>query len=88
MGEGAGISVNYRVRLNKSDFRVINETQELSGEEQCRFRQWRACVDQIFSSSQLCEKTCEKGFVDLEKTYDRVRQLGKCIEQRVTYFRQ
>ena len=62
--------------------RVMEETEEAIGEEQCSFRKGRGCVDQIFTLRQLCEKVCGKGkllylgFMDLEKAYDRVDRKG------------
>ena len=39
------------------------------------FREWRGCVDQIFTLKQIGEKAREKKqyvvFIDLEKAYDK-----------------
>ena len=36
--------------------RVIAGTECAIGEEQCRFRQGRGCMDQVFAVRQMCEK--------------------------------
>ena len=60
--------------------RVRKVTEGLIDDEQGGFRQERGCVDQIFTAKQIGEKAREKkckmylGFMDLEKTYDRVNR--------------
>ena len=39
--------------------RVVSETQDLIGEEQCSFRQGKGCVDQRFTLFQLSGKMCQ-----------------------------
>ena len=56
--------------------RVRARTEYAIGEEQCRFRQGRGCMDQVFAIRQVCEKYLMKGkdvfgaFMDLEKAYE------------------
>ena len=63
-----------RVLIN----RVRKRTEPAIGEEQCLFRMWRGCIDQIFVVRQLCEKFPAKrwevyfAFMDLEKAYNRM----------------
>ena len=58
--------------------RIRNGTDGIFGEEQCRFRRGRECVDQIFTARDVSEKYTSKGkdvywaFMDLEKAYDRI----------------
>ena len=53
-------------------------TRGLIDYEQGSFREGRGCVHQILTLKQIGEKAREKkrrvylGFIDLEKTYDRV----------------
>ena len=55
-------------------------TEGLIVEEQGGFRAGRGCVEQIFTLNQVDEKAREKkcrvyvGFMDLEKSYDRVNR--------------
>ena len=52
------------------------------GEEQCRFRQGRGCIYQVFIVSQVCIKYLANGkdalraFMDLEKAYDSIGRHG------------
>ena len=41
--------------------RVRAGTECAIGKEQCRFRQGRGCVDQVFAIRQVCEKYLENG---------------------------
>ena len=58
--------------------KVCSLTERLIGEDQCRFRSGRGCVDQMFVMKQMSEKFVEKNkslyvaYMDLEKVYDRV----------------
>ena len=58
--------------------RVRRVTGGLIDDEQGGFRAGRGCVDQIFTLKQIIEKVREKkcrvyvGFIDMEKTYDRI----------------
>ena len=62
--------------------RVHRVTWGLIDDEQVGFREGRGCVDQIFTLKHIREKAREKkrreyvGFIDLEKTYDRVNTEG------------
>ena len=62
--------------------RVGAGTECLIGEEQCRFRQGRGCMDQVFAARQVCEKYLANGkdafwsFMDLEKAYDTIDRHG------------
>ena len=53
--------------------RVWAGTECAIGEEQCRFRQGRGCMDQVFAVRHVCEKYLANGkdvfwaFMDLEK---------------------
>ena len=55
-------------------------TGGLIDDEQGGFTEGRGCVDQIFTLNQIGEKAREKkgrlyvGFIDFEKTYDRVNR--------------
>ena len=55
-------------------------TGGLIDDEQRGFRAGKGCVDQIFTLQQIDEKAREKkrrvymGFIDLEKTYNRVNR--------------
>ena len=55
-------------------------TRGLIDDEQGAVRAGRGCVDQIFTLKQIGKKSREKkcrvcvGFIDLEKTYDRVNR--------------
>ena len=57
--------------------RVRAGTECALGEEQCGFRQGKACMDQVFAVRQVCEKYLANGkdvfwaFINLEKAYDR-----------------
>ena len=59
---------------------VRRVTGKLIDNEQGAFRTERAFVDQIFTLKQIVEKAREKkrkvymGFIDLEKSYDRVNR--------------
>ena len=50
--------------------------------EQCRFRQGRGCMDQVFAVRHVCEKYLANGkdvfwaFMDLEKAYDTIDRPG------------
>ena len=56
------------------------------GEKQCRFRQGRGCMDQVFVVRQVCEKYITNGkyvfwaLMDLEKAYDTLIGMvcGRC----------
>ena len=37
------------------NYKIITRTDGVLGEEQCGFRSWRGCVDQLFAVRQLCE---------------------------------
>ena len=60
--------------------RFRNLTEGLIDDVQGRVRAGSGCVDQIFILKQIGEKAREKkcrvyvGFMDLEKTYDRVNR--------------
>ena len=60
--------------------RVHRVTEGLTDDEQGGFRGGKGCIDQIFTLRQIGEKAWEKkcrvyvGFMDLEKTYDRVNR--------------
>ena len=57
-------------------------TEGLIEDEQGVFRAERGCVDQIFTLKQIWEKSrVYVGFMDLEKTYDRVNKeaLGQVL---------
>ena len=57
-------------------------TEGLIEDEQGVFRAERGCVDQIFTLKQIWEKSrVYVGFMDLEKTYDRVNReaLGQVL---------
>ena len=60
--------------------RVCIVTGSLIDDEQGGFRVVKGCVDQIFTLKQIVEKAQEKkcrvyvGFIDLEKTYDRINR--------------
>lgn len=57
--------------------RVRLEREKMIGEEQCRFRISRECMDQVFAVRQVCEKYQGKGkeghwaFMDTAKVYDK-----------------
>ena len=59
---------------------LLSQTGGLIVDEQRSFREWRGCVNQIFTLKQICEKAREKKcrvyvpFVDLEKAYDRINR--------------
>ena len=59
---------------------VCKVTEDLIDDVQGRFRAGMGCVDQIFTLKQIGDKAREKkcrvnvGFMDLEKTYDRVNR--------------
>ena len=52
----------------------------MTEDEQGGFRTGRGCIDQIFTLKQICEKVREKqrrvyvGFIDLEKSYNRINR--------------
>ena len=62
--------------------RVRARTECAIGEEKCRFRQGRGCMDQVFYVRQVCDKYLAKGkdvfwaFVDLENAYDTIDKQG------------
>ena len=64
--------------------RVRGRTECAIGEQQCGFRQGRACMDQVFIVKQECEKYLANGkdvflvFIDFEKAYDMVDRHGMC----------
>ena len=68
------VSLYGRILIEK----VRSLTERLIGEEQCRFRSGRGCVDQVFLMKQMSEKFVDKNkslyvaYIDLEKAYDRV----------------
>ena len=53
--------------------RIGAGTECAMGEEQCRYRQGRGCMDQVFAVSQVCERYLANGkdvfwaFMDLER---------------------
>ena len=70
--------------------KVRSLTEGLIGEEQCKFRSGRGCVDQVFVMKQISEKFVDKNkclyvaYMDLDIAYERVdkepmwRVLGMC----------
>ena len=58
--------------------RVRAGTECAIGEEQCRFRHGRGCMDQVFAVRHVCEKYLANwknvfwAFMDLEKSYDTI----------------
>ena len=57
-------------------------TESAIGEEQCGFRQFRGCMDQVFAVRQVFEKYLANvndvfwSFIDLEKAYDTIDRHG------------
>ena len=64
-------------------------TRSLIDDVQGGFRAGRECVDQIFTLKQIGKKAREKklrvyvSFIDLEKTYDRVKVIGWGIGKHI-----
>ena len=62
--------------------RVWAGTECAIWEEQCRLRQGRGCMDQVFAVRQVCEeylangKVVFGGFMDLEKAFDTIYRHG------------
>ena len=59
-------------------------------EEQCGFRQGRACMDQVFAVRQVCKKYLANwkdvfwAFMDLEKSYDTIDR--HCMWQMLSVY--
>jgi hypothetical protein len=49
-------------------------TDEIIGDQQCKFRHKRPTTDQIFCIRQILEKKCEYNETDFKKAYDSVRR--------------
>ena len=62
--------------------RVRAGTECVIGEEQCGFRQYRGCMDHVFTIRQMCEKYLANendvfwADMDLKMTYDTIDQHG------------
>ena len=67
--------------------RVRGGTECAIGEEQCRFRLGKGCMDQMFAVRQVCEKCLANGedvfwaFMDLEKAHETIdRRMWQMLE--------
>ena len=69
--------------------RVRAGTECAIGEEQCGFRQFRGCVDQVFAVRQVCEKYLANGknvfwaFMDVGRACDTIDRHGMWQMPRV-----
>ena len=72
--------------------RVRAGSEYAIGEEQCEFKQSRACrgcMNQVFAVRQVCEKYLANGkdvfwaYMDLEKAYDTIERHGMWQMPRV-----
>lgn len=66
-------------RILIEDVRI---TDGMIVEEECGFRTWRGCIDQVFVLREVAEKTYERGhkvyivFLNLEKAYYHIDREG------------